>query len=166
MISRLHPTVQAQLSLEGMVKMIIGYLAVSLYLIPVLMGAEYTYYRIQSTTANVEYYSVEPGQQSYLAGAPLYFISDMEIKNEASLIFNDRLFCSEDGKEYSIVSMYNSSNDYASPAPRGKNRWIYNAHVPEANVLCYLSSQITDKRPYGILKKQMMRSAIFSIVKP
>lgn len=162
----MHPATRENLTLRGLGRMIVGYLLVSMYLIPVFMGAEYLYYRALPVTANVEYYSVEPLYQTYNVDQPLYFLSDRVIKHEASLLFNDRLFCSDDGKIYEIYSSYNSTNDYADPVDRSLKKWRYNAKTPEENALCYISSQITDKRPYGILKKQMLKSTIFRIVEP
>ncbi len=157
--------IKKQASPYSLVMAFIGSLIVLPILIVFFSTLEFAYYKATPNTWNVRYYAVIPQKSIFDKDEMLSFISDREVYHETNLTFNDTLFCDvyEDRKFGVVGSPVFAHNRLVGVNGRESVPWKMNAEVPKKAEQCYLRSQITDNRPYGITKTQEVVGRTFRV---
>ena len=129
----------------------------SLIVLPILIAFfstfEFLYYKATPAKWNVEYHGVIPQKSVFHKDELPSFLSDRTIKHTTSLSYNDTLFW----------SIFFSENRLVEKHERDQSPWTMTVDIPEKAENCYLRSQITDNRPYGITKTQEVVGRTFRV---
>ena len=141
----------------------------SLIVLPILIAFfstfEFLYYKATPAKWNVEYHGVIPQKSVFHKDELPSFLSDRTIKHTTSLSYNDTLFCDVyENKKFGVVgSIFFSENRLVEKHERDQYPWTMTVDIPEKAENCYLRSQITDNRPYGITKTQEVVGRTFRV---
>lgn len=141
----------------------------SLIVLPILIilfsTLEFVYYKATPADWNVKYHAVIPQKSIFMKDEVLTFLSDRTTYHEANLSFNDSLFCDvyEDRQFGLVGSPVFAHNRIVQVSERATFPWSLNIEIPKNAERCYLRSQITDNRPYGISKTQEVVGRTFRV---
>ena len=90
--------------------------------------------------------------------------SKLEVLFDGNMYWHDVLRCADGNGFFAYFSQYDTSSELVYSGKQKVSQWYYRGDKPDYPTQCQMYSTITRKLPYGIEKKETIKSRVFQVI--